>query len=54
MTEWLQGNRRMKRKAKVTDNEDQRSSVGVVHESKIKNIHIFGPLVQWSKVKLLP
>jgi hypothetical protein len=36
----------MKRKAKVTGNEDQRGSVGVVHESKIKNIHIFGPMVQ--------
>jgi hypothetical protein len=47
MNEWLQGNGRMKRKAKVTSTEEINK---VVREwftnARSKNIHMSGPVVQ--------
>jgi hypothetical protein len=47
MNKWLQGNGRMKRKAKVTGNEEINEVVCEWFTNAIsKNIHISGPMVQ--------
>jgi predicted DNA-binding protein YlxM (UPF0122 family) len=47
MNEWLQGNGRMKRKAKVTGNEEINKVVCEwVTNAGSKSIHISGPMVQ--------
>jgi predicted DNA-binding protein YlxM (UPF0122 family) len=47
MNEWLQGNGRMKRKAKVTGNEEINEVVWEwFMNARSKNIHISGPMVQ--------
>jgi hypothetical protein len=47
MNEWLQGNGRMKRKAKVTNNEEINEAVWQwFTNARSKNIHISGPIVQ--------
>jgi hypothetical protein len=46
MNEWLQGNGRTKRKAKVTSNEEINELMWEWFTNARSNIHISGPMVQ--------